>query len=54
MAKTAVGLFESSVSADEVVRDLESSGFLRKDVPDFERAYRNGGERAHEYATHGF
>src|SRR5271170_6200375 len=32
MAKTAVGLFESSGSADEVVRDLEASGFLRKDV----------------------
>ncbi len=32
MAKTAVGLFENSGSADEVVRDLEASGFLRKDV----------------------
>jgi hypothetical protein len=32
MAKTAVGLFESSGSADEVVRDLEASGFLRSDV----------------------
>ena len=27
MAKTAVGLFESFGSADEVVRDLEASGF---------------------------
>jgi hypothetical protein len=32
MAKTAVGLFESLGSADEVVRDLEASGFLRTDV----------------------
>lgn len=32
MAKTAVGLFESSGSADEVVRDLEANGFLPKDV----------------------
>ncbi len=32
MARTAVGLFESSGSADEVVRDLEASDFLRKDV----------------------
>ena len=32
MAKTAVGLFENSELADEVVRDLEATGFLRKDV----------------------
>lgn len=32
MAKTAIGLFENSGSADEVVRDLEATGFLRKDV----------------------
>ena len=32
MAKTAVGLFENSGSADEVVRDLEARGFLRTDV----------------------
>ncbi len=32
MAKTAVGLFENSESADDVVRDLEAAGFLRKDV----------------------
>jgi hypothetical protein len=32
MAKTAVGLFENSGLADEVVRDLEATGFLRKDV----------------------
>jgi hypothetical protein len=32
MAKTAVGLFESSELADEVVRDLEATGFLRKDI----------------------
>ena len=54
MAKTAVGLFESSGSADEVVRDLDANGFLRKDVRDFERATGDGGERTHEYATHGF
>jgi hypothetical protein len=32
MAKTAVGLFENSELADDVVRDLEATGFLRKDV----------------------
>jgi hypothetical protein len=32
MAKTAVGLFENSESADEVVRDLDAAGFSRKDV----------------------
>jgi hypothetical protein len=32
MSKTAVGLFENSGSADEVVRDLVASGFLRNDV----------------------
>jgi hypothetical protein len=32
MAKTAVGLFENSKLADEVVRDLDATGFLRKDV----------------------
>ena len=32
MAKTAVGLFENSELADEVVRDLEATGFLRTDV----------------------
>ena len=54
MAKTAVGLFESSGSADEVVRDLEASGFLRKDVRILKEPARDGGERTHEYATHGF
>jgi hypothetical protein len=32
MTKTAVGLFENPGSADEVVRDLEASGVLRKNV----------------------
>ncbi|MGA7560066.1 MAG: hypothetical protein WBW12_14185, partial [Terriglobales bacterium] len=32
MAKTAVGLFENPGSVDEVVRDLEATGFPRKDV----------------------
>jgi len=32
IAKTVVGLFENSELADEVVRDLEATGFLRKDV----------------------
>jgi hypothetical protein len=32
MTKTAVGLFENSELADEVVRDLEATGFLRTDV----------------------
>ncbi len=32
MAKTAVGLFENSGSANEVVRDLEASGFPKNDV----------------------
>ena len=32
MAKTAVGLFENSELANDVVRDLEATGFLRKDV----------------------
>ena len=32
MAKTAVGLFENSGSADGVVRDLTARGFLQKDV----------------------
>jgi hypothetical protein len=32
MAQTAVGLFENPGLADEVVRDLEATGFLRKDV----------------------
>ncbi len=32
MAKTAVGLFENSGLADEVVRDLETTGFPRKDI----------------------
>jgi hypothetical protein len=32
LAKTAVGLFENSSSVDEVVRDLEASGFPQKDV----------------------
>jgi hypothetical protein len=32
MAKTAVGLFENSGSADGVVRDLTAKGFLEKDI----------------------
>ena len=32
MAKTAVGLFANSGLADDVVRDLEASGFLRNAV----------------------
>jgi len=32
MAKTAIGLFENPSSVDEVVRDLEASGFPRNDV----------------------
>ena len=32
MSRTAVGLFENPGSVDEVVRDLEASGFPRKDV----------------------
>ncbi|MGB8061982.1 MAG: hypothetical protein WCF26_08815 [Candidatus Sulfotelmatobacter sp.] len=32
MAKTAVGLFENSALADEVVRDLAASGFPKNDV----------------------
>jgi hypothetical protein len=32
MAKTAVGLFENSGLADEVVRDLEATGFPKNDV----------------------
>jgi hypothetical protein len=32
MTKTAVGLFENPGSVDEVVRDLEASGFPREDV----------------------
>jgi len=32
MAQTAVGLFDNSGSVDEVVRDLEASGFPRNDV----------------------
>jgi len=32
MARTAVGLFENRSSVDEVVRDLEASGFPSKDV----------------------
>ncbi len=32
MAKTAVGLFENPGSVDDVVRDLEASGFPREDV----------------------
>jgi len=32
MAKTAVGLFENSGLADEVVRDLEATGFPKDDV----------------------
>jgi hypothetical protein len=31
MAKTAVGLFENSGSANGVVRDLTAKGFLQKD-----------------------
>ena len=32
MTKTAVGLFENPGSVDEVVRDLQASGFPRDDV----------------------
>jgi hypothetical protein len=32
MAKTAVGLFENSGSAEGVVRDLTAKGFLEKDI----------------------
>jgi hypothetical protein len=32
MSKTAVGLFENPGLADQVVRDLEASGFPRNDV----------------------
>jgi hypothetical protein len=32
MSKTAVGLFENPGAADQVVRDLEASGFPRNDV----------------------
>ena len=32
MSRTAIGLFENPSSVDEVVRDLEASGFPRNDV----------------------
>jgi len=32
MTKTAIGLFENSGLVDEVLRDLESNGILRKDI----------------------
>lgn len=32
MSRTAIGLFENPGSVDELVRDLEASGFPRKDV----------------------
>jgi hypothetical protein len=32
MAKTAVGLFENSGLAEEVVRDLEATGFPKNDI----------------------
>ncbi len=32
MSRTAIGLFENPGSVDEVVRDLEASGFPRNDV----------------------
>ena len=32
MARTAVGLFENPGAVDNVVRDLEASGFSRADV----------------------
>ena len=32
MARTAVGLFENSGLADEVVRDLDASGFPKNNI----------------------
>ena len=32
MARTAVGLFDNSELADEVARDLDTAGFLQKDI----------------------
>jgi hypothetical protein len=32
MTKTAIGLFENSGSVDDVVRELEASGFSRNEV----------------------
>jgi hypothetical protein len=54
MSKTAVGLFESSGSADEVVRDLEASGFLRKDVRILKEPLEMVGSGAMSTATHRF
>jgi hypothetical protein len=54
MAKTAVGLFESSGSAHEVVRDLEASGFLRKDVRIFKEPLELAGSGLMSNATHRF
>jgi hypothetical protein len=45
MTKTAVGLFENPDSADEVVRDLEASGFLRNDVRIFGEPREMAGSR---------
>ena len=54
MAKTAVGLFENSELANEVVRDLEATGFLRKDVRVLSEPREMAGSGLFEYATHGF
>ena len=54
MAKTAVGLFENPGSVDEVVRDLEATGFPRKDVRVLGEPREMAGSGAHEYPTHGF
>ena len=52
MAKTAVGLFENPASVDEVVRDLEASGILSKDVRVLGEPREMAGSGSHEYPAH--
>jgi hypothetical protein len=52
MSKTAVGLFEHSGLAHQVVQDLETSAFPRGEIRILRRVARHVGRRADEYATH--
>jgi hypothetical protein len=52
MAKTAVGLFENPSSVDDVVHELEASGFPRNDVRVLGEPREMAGSGSHECPTH--
>jgi hypothetical protein len=54
MAKTAVGLFETSALVDEVVHDLKAVGIEPNEVRVSRIASGDAGYRSLEYSAHRF